>query len=272
MARQLQGVRLIFWAQLLSAAFMNMWGFGLPFIGAGLFGLSMQTVDDMFRLAQILPAIAAIIASRGVFQLIDAPDYSASRFLLKLGVVLEVLFRFRIAARAYGIEFDYPAPFWISRHLLFAAVVCGVFFACAERLNSYGDSSRPRRLRIAGVSLAGAVIVSSFGIGYLSEVVDVDGIFFDFLDMGFDAAIAIWGFGALWGASKALKYMADGRCITCGYSLDGLPTSRCPECGTEFGDTDVSDGGNGETHALRAVDGQGEAIEGKGGQSPISGA
>lgn len=50
-------------------------------------------------------------------------------------------------------------------------------------------------------------------------------------------------------------------CVRCGYLLCGLSFPRCPECGTEFSDTDVNDEGSGETHAHRADDVRSGTIE-----------
>ena len=36
-----------------------------------------------------------------------------------------------------------------------------------------------------------------------------------------------WGF-------RAKRRAREGRCVTCGYQLTGLPEPRCPECGTAF--------------------------------------
>ncbi len=33
-------------------------------------------------------------------------------------------------------------------------------------------------------------------------------------------------------------------CVQCGYRLCGLPVARCPECGTDFGGTNVADDEN----------------------------
>ncbi len=38
-----------------------------------------------------------------------------------------------------------------------------------------------------------------------------------------------------------LPVYGDGRCRRCGYLLRGLPTSRCPECGTDAADSSAAD-------------------------------
>lgn len=41
-----------------------------------------------------------------------------------------------------------------------------------------------------------------------------------------------WG-SNWWSAAYTARKLACGRCIRCGYSLTGLPTRKCPECGTD---------------------------------------
>ena len=51
------------------------------------------------------------------------------------------------------------------------------------------------------------------------------------LTAGIIATIGGWSMTTL---LRRLKRRQKGHCETCGYNLHGLPTNRCPECGTKF--------------------------------------
>ena len=227
---QLRGVRLLFWTELLCAVFMNLWGMALPLAGR-LANLSNQTIFDLYSGAQILPPIAAIFAARGVFRLARTGNRRMTRFFLKFGALLEVMFRFHIAGRALGIVSQYSAGFLVLRPIVFAAVACGVFFFCATMLQSYGDLLRPRRIRLVGLSLAGVTIATTLGTAYLGQEVEVDAKLVNLLELGLQSVMGAWAFYTLWDVLKALRFVRERRCIACGYLLEGSPMSRCSECG-----------------------------------------
>jgi len=45
------------------------------------------------------------------------------------------------------------------------------------------------------------------------------------------------------GLARMRQFIQCNECMQCGYPLIGLPSTRCPECGTPFDSSQLSDGG-----------------------------
>ena len=125
---------------------------------------------------------------------------------------------------------------------LFSGVLTWGFIACywiaLWRKSVQWDARRRGRTAIAAFVAAAAATV----LGAAAGVVTDEGGFGVF--MGSAAAPLLWQVGTIliWretdaerAARLAERGMAGGLvCPTCGYNLNGLKGTRCPECGSEF--------------------------------------
>jgi hypothetical protein len=46
--------------------------------------------------------------------------------------------------------------------------------------------------------------------------------------------VIVWSVSSIRNRRRARRRRTEGRCLACGYSLQGLDRPRCPECGTLF--------------------------------------
>lgn len=259
-----KSVRILFWAELVCALSVNLCGFSLPVVGQ-LAHVPPDRIHRLFQISQLIRPFSMFFVVYAVIRL-TAPTggfrrATGGQVALRILVMLELILQWMLTARRHGVSFPTPLVFWVARHILYASLAVGVFVFLASVLRTFFDLKRARSAVFVGVAVSVSAIFTRFGVDPLLAWFDITETLTDWVVLLLNGVAGAWAFVVLWDIQKSFQRVAESRCVGCGYSLRGLREPRCPECGTEFGDTDVKDEENRETPVLRATDGQSRAIE-----------
>lgn len=237
-------------ARLRAAVVWLMWALFLPPLLANLlmFGVGLLSFQFLGFIASGVGATRAILRLVGVFKVIEAAKGISSTD--RLGRVLLVIVSVYAAAFAtmrIAFFFEFAFSRWplvgevlealgrtrilrIAEQLIeLAAMLLGLwFFRGLSRFFLVDRLARKFTAFIPVVVVFKLVMLFPF-VDYVMFLPWL--MFLAFADLLLQLAVGLWGLLLLRGFRKMLQLVLENRCANCGYSLQGLPEPRCPECG-----------------------------------------
>ena len=230
-------VRMLFWAELIASATVNLAGIVLPTLAA-VFTFSQGRAYAVFKDTQLIPPMACTFAVVAIFGLTagntsHGPKQRLS-WTLRLLIIGEFALRWIVAAPSLGLGTKPGVSFWIVRHILYEILVIGLFVAIGTIMRSFSCHRVARSAVRVGFAVAVVDVVTMFGSGAMRAWTSVPTSFVRNIGLGLELVVAVCAFMLLWKVQNVLGRIVGLRCIECGYSLEGLSAPRCPECGTDF--------------------------------------
>jgi hypothetical protein len=228
------GARLLFWTLLLAPLATNLLGFALPFVEGDLSHL---------RWTGLIWTLAALPTVIGVFALTfrahgDANSWHGDRLriALRILVCLEVIGRVTRKVSQFTIDPTDTLLLSASIRLVeIAAVLLGIAYLARISRQAHADRLE-RSWRTLAMAYVLAVLLDLL-IGRWGSL-DPSRITPTALGIAISIAVWVWGLVLLWRFGVKLADALAGRCLECGYLLQGLPEPRCPECGRAFSASD----------------------------------
>jgi hypothetical protein len=228
------GALLLFWTILLAPLLANVAGFSVTLT----VGIDYEVYMKWIHL---IPTLAGCPLLIGVFAVTTPWPSTATppagawlrRFVRPLAA-FQVLHQVAITGSEFTYDITDAVWFALPGYLV---AVCGTFVGFSYLIflsTRFGTHALARSLRATAV---GYLLVATliFVWGYLVRYDELSAwtpwLYAQWATVL--AALAIW----LWGLVLLRKFAGhlarglEGRCIACGYSLQGLPEPRCPECG-----------------------------------------
>lgn len=225
------GALVLFWTILLSYSLANLAGFLLPFIGGS--GIHLKWI-------QLIPTAAVWLLFAGAYALttpLPSKRMTISSEWLRRAV--RVLAPLKVAVRVVKtiskFTWHLPDTWWfvLPVFLVWPCAVIATLLYLISLSGRFGLDSLARGLRglvvcyvlLVAIGLGGEIILTG------ETVLSSAAMYWSLGRMAFGLAIWVWGLFLLRRFARHLSYGAEGRCVACGYSLEGLPSPRCPECG-----------------------------------------
>jgi len=230
-----RGARLLFWVVLVSVLVTNLATASVAVLGG--------TRQDL-RYVAFVPAIAAFVLLMGIYALttrvpcrrgteaLDAP-----RRALRVCVVLAVVGRCGRLAVKYIPPMPQSLCVSVGETVVHTVGMFLLFLYLARLAERFDETRLSSSFRL--IAWVGPIVslLLSFGTARISEGLGLSHstyVLFLVLSVVLGLVAWIWALRLFWKFGTRIQVAAQGRCINCGYSHEGLASPVCPECGLLF--------------------------------------
>ena len=230
-----RGTRLVFWVVAVSAVLTSTGAVAVAVLTGTRAGLQWVAFVPMFAELLLLAGVYALTAPVSCPRDIRTPD--APRQLLRVCAVLAVLGQL---GRFLAVQMQtWPrTPYvWAGERLLESLAILLFFLYLRGLAVRFHEARISRSVGSVAWLAATANLLLVFNLENIYEDVGVSLSTYQALfwsRASFRLVVWIWVLRVLWRFSSEMPRAADGRCSNCGYTLKGLDSQRCPECGMQF--------------------------------------
>ena len=230
-----RGIRFLFWAILISVPLTTLGAMAVPFLGGTRSNLRWITL--VWTLAELLLLIGVHTLSEPVACPEEIRVTDAPRRLLRICTVLAFLGQVGRLVASH-IQSWPRVPYVLVGERLAESIAIFCLFLYLRRLGQRFDQLRLcRSLGLMAWVAAIANVLRIFSLGGMYREFGLSLSTYNALlwsRLSVDFVVWIWALRLLWKCGTRIPVAAEGRCINCGYTREGLTDPRCPECGLAF--------------------------------------